>query len=49
METPGLEKASRRAPLGFPVLSPAALRSVISSCGFWKPSVHSPLLALVAQ
>ena len=48
MEAPGLGKASRRAP-GFPVLAPAALHSVISSCGFWKPLVCLPLLALESQ
>lgn len=36
------------SPTGCPVLS-VVLCSVISSCGFWKPSVLLPLLALVAQ
>lgn len=50
METPGWSpQTSRRAPLGFPVLSPAVPCSVISSCGFWKPLVRLPLLALAAQ
>lgn len=45
METPGFAQS----PPGFPALAPAVLHSVISSCGFWKPLVLLPLLALAAQ
>lgn len=48
MESPELEQGLCGAPLAA-LCSPVVLCLVISSCGFWKPSVLLPLLALVAQ